>query len=259
MSKSFGEYFQELRLELNLTQDELAKELSLHPVVIQNWETGASRPTRVKIRRAGKTLHLDFATINNMLVLANYPPLSSYEIATHEMTGSIILGRDEDIDQYFQQSLKFIKSTGTSMGGTIDNLGGRIDAIENSIGEIQATFQHTFPSVVSSIPTKIEEIIKPLRQEVSEIKVNIIPQLEQTQEQITGYESFVRENAEFLKSAVEAQGILKILQGQMDAFEKRLAHVENQLNIRRTRTIVIISTIVAIVSLGILIYQNFFN
>lgn len=253
MSNSFGEYFRDLRKELNLTQEELAEKLSLHPVVIQKWETGESVPTSIKIRRAGQTLNLETEEINELLELANYPRLSTQEIRMPYFPG-----RDEEIRKLLNQSHEFLDSPRTSIGGTIENLGGRIQTIENSLGAIRVALQGADINVLKNIPFTIEKNIEPLRQEIIEIRDNILPQLEETQDQFMDYEKFVRENAEFLKSAVEAQGLLKSLQGQLDSFEKRLANIETQINLRRTRTIAIISTTIAIVSLGILIYQNFF-
>lgn len=258
MSIGLSNHIRELRKESGLSQSELAKRMTLSEVVIQRWENGSSIPTRQKIIKFGKAINLDKDKLTGLLKLVNYETMSSFEIARYDDKLVGFQGDNQDIERFVTRSLKYMDDTGTSMGVTIENLNQKVNAIVNTIGEIQ-TIIYSDQNKDDNIPVEFEKRIEPLRHEVLSIKEEVLPIMHQTRDQLKNYESFVRDNADFLKSAVEAQGLLKGLQGQINSMEKRLTKIENQINLSRQRTITIISSVVAIISLILLFYTILFK
>ena len=63
MKKSFGENIKEIRLQLNLTQAELAKKLRYSERLVGGWENNRSFPTLLTIKKIHDIFGVDYEEI----------------------------------------------------------------------------------------------------------------------------------------------------------------------------------------------------
>jgi len=263
MSGEFGKLLKEFRTNKKISQSNLAESLSISRNIVSSWEDGSGVPSRVSIKDIAKILKLNPAEIDKILISAGYGKLSGNEIlemVRFNLSGAGLLIAGENIKS--GELSNFFNSTGTVIGGTIGSLDEKINAIENTLGVVNSSITELRANNTVGIAERIENEIKPLTAEVNAIKNEIVPKLEETRNQLSKSDEFLRKNADFFISAVEGEGAIKIIKTELISLEKRLDKVENQLNISRDRVIAIaaaifalLSACVACASLAIPIYQ----
>jgi len=144
--------------------------------------------------------------------------------------------------------------TDASLQGTIANLGDRIGRIEVSIASISGTAKTVTADLGIEVTRQIEDQITPVKAELASIKSEVLPELQQAHATMKTLESFLKDNATFLVSAVEAQGLIRGLEGQVHSATKRLDALESSVNKAWDRRLTILSLVIAVISAGVAIY-----
>jgi transcriptional regulator with XRE-family HTH domain len=254
MNNEFGKILKELRTDRKISQIDLADSLKTSRAIITSWEDGSGKPPRESIKDIGKTLKLSTDDIDKLLSSVGYDRLTGNELVKlvrfNLSSAGLLIANSKETNTGLEN---FFNSTGTVIGGTIGSLDEKVRSIENQLEAILK------PSNNSDVAEKIKNEINPLLLEVKAIKEEIVPQLEETKKQLSK-----SENADFFVSAVEGDGAIKVIKGEVASIEKRLDKVESQINVSRDRVIAIASVMIALisgciacVSLAIPIYQFF--
>lgn len=249
MNNKFGIALKEFRTNKRISQIDLADALLTSRAVITSWEDGSGLPARKSIKDLAKILKLNADETDNLLTVANYEKLSGTEVVdlvgfNLSSAGLLLTGRDINHGELSN----FFNSTGTVMGGTIGSLDDKVNAIENTLGIINSSIAQLKSGNNFDIAERIENEIKPLSLEVKAIKDEIVPKLEETKNQLSKSDDFIRRNANFFMSAVEGEGAIKVIRSELTSLEKRLEKIENQLNISKDRTVAIVAAIFALIS-----------
>jgi transcriptional regulator with XRE-family HTH domain len=259
MNNEFGKILKELRTDRKISQIDLADSLKTSRAIITSWEDGSGKPPRESIKDIGKTLKLSTDDIDKLLSSVGYDRLTGNELVKlvrfNLSSAGLLIANSKETNTGLEN---FFNSTGTVIGGTIGSLDEKVRSIENQLEAILK------PSNNSDVAEKIKNEINPLLLEVKAIKEEIVPQLEETKKQLSKSDEFIRKNADFFVSAVEGDGAIKVIKGEVASIEKRLDKVESQINVSRDRVIAIASVMIALisgciacVSLAIPIYQFF--
>jgi transcriptional regulator with XRE-family HTH domain len=269
MSETFANLLISERESKGISREELAEKIGSSAQLLSNWEDGSTLPPREMVIKMGNVLDLDDLELNYLLELAGYPLLSELEriplpvidlrpsrptTKLSDVYGNYLLG---NISGDFQ-------STSALIEDTIEVLGDKVNALENSLGLISGNVSELRTNLDVDILAKVEKNIGPFKDDVEEIK-ELVPRLEEAQKQLSGYDEFVRENVDFLRNAVQVGGSLELMNDRIDTFEKRIDKVESQINISRDRVVTIVAIIVAVLSgcfafgsLAVAIIQAFF-
>jgi chromosome segregation ATPase len=150
--------------------------------------------------------------------------------------------------------LKQTSDTDASLTDTIHSLSTRLDRMEISIGSVTGSAQALADQFGSQISDRIEEHIAPVRNELASIKDEVLPKLDTAQRTVKSVEEFLRSNAAFLATAIEAQGLLRGLQGETASIAKRLDALESIVNKAWDRRLTILSLVVAVLSAVVAAY-----
>ena len=133
-----------------------------------------------------------------------------------------------------------LNSTGTAIGGTIGSLNRKVETIEQILVK---------PDYMKKISL--------IENELKAIKVEILPQLEDSKKALSKIEEFMRNNASFLTDLVSAQGKLRPLESEISALTKRMEKIESEKNLAWNKTTTIISIVIAILGTAFGIYFGF--
>ena len=144
--------------------------------------------------------------------------------------------------------------TDASLEGSIADLGDRIGRIETSIASISGTAKTVTAELGTEVTKQIEDQITPIRTELESIRGEILPQLQQAHGTIKSVEAFLKDNASFLATAVEAQGLIRGLEGEVHSVMRRLDALESTVNKAWDRRLTILSLIIAVVSAAAAIF-----
>jgi transcriptional regulator with XRE-family HTH domain len=261
MNANFNSLLREFRENKRISQSDLADMLNCSRAIISSWEDGSALPSRENIIRIGTFLKSTSDEINKLLEAADHPKLSNneeVEIVNSNMSSlGISFVNKEQLSHFFNV-------TGTAIGGTSDSLDAKVDSIEKMIGEITGSVMGLKYSQSDNMAAEIEKRLEPVSQQVKSIREEIVPQLEATKGQLIKSDEFIRTHADFFISAVEGEGVIKVITNQIESIEKRLDRTESQINVSKDRVVAIVSVIIAIISacialfsLAMLIYTSF--
>jgi chromosome segregation ATPase len=151
-------------------------------------------------------------------------------------------------------ALKQTSDTDDTLTGTIHSLATRLESIETSIGLVTGSAQALSSQFGGQISDQIETSIAPVRAELMSIKQEVLPELDSTKRTLKSLEEFLRNNAAFLATAVEAQGLLPALQGEIGSLNRRLDAVESTVNKAWDRRLTVLSLVVAVISIAVATY-----
>jgi transcriptional regulator with XRE-family HTH domain len=258
MGDDFKFLLREFRENKRISQSDLADSLDCSRAIISSWEDGSDLPSRENIIRVGKAMKSNPEEVDRLLVSASYAKLSSGEVVGIVNTNLLFagVGSKEDFSN-------FLSSTGTVIGNAIGSIDEKTYSIEKKLEEIIG-IRSKDPLEEVKITEEIDKRLEPVVTAVKSIREEIVPQLESTKEHLAKSNEFMRRNADFFVSAIEGEGLIKVVNAQIESIDKRLDKVESQINVSKDRVIAIISVIitvisacVALASLAILAYKSF--
>lgn len=150
-----------------------------------------------------------------------------------------------------------VKKTEEDIEETVGTLDGKVRTMENSLGSISVQIldlKNKGANEERSIA--LGKQITELKMDQEEIRLSIIPKLEKATSELGQYQKFVLENADFIRNAITADGIVNNLLRHVESIDIRLNAIETKRRTERNNALALISIFIAIISL-ILALINF--
>lgn len=137
-----------------------------------------------------------------------------------------------------------IESSSADLGGTITVLSKKINEM---FARLDSVSYHSDPeSIISEF-----QIVKG---ELSDIKSNVFPKLEESQKTLENVASFLNSNSSFLSDLISANGRLNGIQGEMNSITRRLDYLEKIKERNWQNITTIISILIAIAAVIVAIF-----
>lgn len=156
-------------------------------------------------------------------------------------------------------AIKQTSDTDATLTDTIDFLATRLENIETSVGEVVGSAHSLSDTFGNQVSEQIELKIAPIKSELMSIKQEVLPELASAKGMLKSLEKFLKNNAAFLASAVEVQGLIPALKAELESFSRRLEALESIVNKAWDRRLTFLSLVVAVISIGVAIYAVFSN
>lgn len=135
--------------------------------------------------------------------------------------------------------LNYVNSTGTILTSTIQNAYSSLDTLEHKLLILANESIQNTPRQKDIDAAKLE--IENLKQSMAG--------LEDLKKNNAKIEDFLKQNIEFITTAIETKSRFNTVEGDIASLQKRLSHVEDQINKSRDRTITVVAAVISLLAL----------